>query len=353
MTVKEILLNHPARLLLPQMYTSWVRSARKSPNITMVFSFVACLVFHQFYIASQLNYYTQHRSIATNATLTSARKQNRTLVALVGNIRGGEAVWNSLYRHVLDVNQADLALVVGADANHTSSLYSRAKYIWEIPEYDDWSKGIDYLFGTSEDDVYSWRDVAKKNQNGPFGGTSEDPFGSGAVQGILRHGLAENLVRLDLLNQYDRFIVTRTDQFYTCDLSLEPLDPSKIWVPTGEDWGGICDRFFACGKDHIIRLLDTLPPVIRHPEKYYNFSGNIKSFLKMRWVEEGLFEHVERFPRINFVSPGEGDKKSRWLPKYRFKAFIENGIQVYYKHVDEYFSAMSSPCGASADMEQL
>jgi hypothetical protein len=321
----------------------------------MVFAVIACLVFHQFYNASQINY-TQHASnesyIATNAKMASARKQNRTLVALLGNIRGGEVVWNSLYRHVLNVNQGDLALVVGAGANHTSSLFSKAKYAWEIPEYADWSKAIDLLFGTSEDDVYSWRVVAKAHINGPFGGTSEDPVSSGAIQGILRHVLAENLVRWDLLNQYDRFIVTRTDQYYTCDLQLESLDPSKIWVPTGEDWSGICDRFFVCGKDHIIRALDTLPPVIRHPEKYYNFSGNIESFIKMRWVEEGLFEHVARFRRINFVSPGDGDKLSRWLPGIRLEAFIENGIQVYYKYADEYWQAMSS-CGASASRSEV
>lgn len=55
-------------------------------------------------------------------------QQNRTLVIIMGNIRGGERAWESLYKNVLDLNSADLALVVGemAPKNRTSSMYARA-----------------------------------------------------------------------------------------------------------------------------------------------------------------------------------------------------------------------------------
>jgi hypothetical protein len=135
---------------------------------------------------------------------------------------------------------------------------------------------IDDLFDTNETDRYNWRAVAKHSENGPFGGTIEDPVSSGAIQGISRWHLAETLKKLDLLERYDRFIVTRTDQYHACVLPLDALDDTKIWVPTGEDWGGICDRFFVAGKDYILQALNTHPPVILHPEQYYSFSGNIE-----------------------------------------------------------------------------
>jgi len=31
-----------------------------------------------------------------------------------------------------------------------STLYSRAKYIWTFPEYDDWVDAIDLIFNTNE-----------------------------------------------------------------------------------------------------------------------------------------------------------------------------------------------------------
>jgi len=41
------------------------------------------------------------------------QESNQTLVILMGNLRGGEKAWKTLYRRVLDINNADLALVIG------------------------------------------------------------------------------------------------------------------------------------------------------------------------------------------------------------------------------------------------
>jgi len=65
----------------------------------------------------------------------------------MGNLRGGEVAWKTLYEQVLDLNSADLALMIGATPpeNRTSSLYQRAKYLWEFHEYEDWADDLDLI----------------------------------------------------------------------------------------------------------------------------------------------------------------------------------------------------------------
>jgi hypothetical protein len=51
-------------------------------------------------------------STSMASTATKA-KNNKTLVILIGNLRCGEPAWQTLYQNILDVNSADLALMVG------------------------------------------------------------------------------------------------------------------------------------------------------------------------------------------------------------------------------------------------
>ena len=283
----------------------------------------------------------QRRRSALPAVDNDAQ-ENRTLVILLGNVRGGETTWRSLYRNLLDPNHADLALMLGFEAEWNSSLYRRAKYVWGFPEYQDWGKAIDELFGTSANDTTSWREIAKANCNNssPFSGTDADPVGGGVVNNLARWFLRRRLVALNLLEQYDRFVITRTDQYYTCGLDLSALDASKIWVPTGEDWYGICDRFVVCSHQHVLQLLNILEPAVLHPGTYYRFRGNIETFVKLRWTEEGLFEHVRRFRRSMFTASLESDHM-RWLGDFRKAGFVEDGTTILFKYEDEYYQAMS------------
>ena len=76
-------------------------------------------------------------------SVQSPAAKNRTLVILNGSPRCGDPAWNSLYTQLLDVNNADLALAFGESLDWNSSLYSRAKYIWEFPELEDWGEALD------------------------------------------------------------------------------------------------------------------------------------------------------------------------------------------------------------------
>jgi hypothetical protein len=291
-------------------------------------------------------YGTTARTTTTPTAAGIKGKNNRTLVILWGTVRGAEPIWKSLYRHLLDFNNnTDLALMVSATKEYAnSSLYGRATYIWDFQEYEDWSMAIDTVFGTSPDDDPSWRHIARNTNNGPFGGTKEDRTSSGAIRGLIHMWLGQRVESLGLLDEYDRFVVTRTDVFYVVDLDLAALDPSKIWIPQGENWGGVYDRFYICPNHILLKALYTHPPAIQNPQKYYSFekrqNRNIESFIKLRWQEEGIYEKVRFFRRVLYIGTVQGDD-SRWA-RASGEAFVEDGISVFYKNPREYNLTMKT-----------
>jgi hypothetical protein len=293
-------------------------------------------------------YGTTARTTTTPSAAGIKGKNNRTLVILWGTVRGAEPIWKSLYRHLLDFNNnTDLALMVSATKEYAnSSLYGRATYIWDFQEYEDWSMAIDTLFGTSPDDDPSWRHIARRTKNGPFGGTKEDPRSSGAIRGLMHMWVGQRVESLGLLDEYDRFVMTRTDVFYAVDLDLASLDQSKIWIPQGENFGGVYDRFYICPNHIFLKALYTHPPAIQNPQKYYSFEKrlkryrNIESFIRLRWQEEGIYEKVRLFRRVLYIGTVQGDD-SRWAGAVG-EAFVEDGISVFYKYQGEYDLTMKT-----------
>ncbi len=70
---------------------------------------------------------------------------NRTIVFLMGNLRCGEAAWESLYQNVLDVNHADLGLVIRASDEamyKNASLWKRATYVFRVNDHNDWENAL-------------------------------------------------------------------------------------------------------------------------------------------------------------------------------------------------------------------
>mmetsp|Transcript_6743 Transcript_6743/g.9792 ORF Transcript_6743/g.9792 Transcript_6743/m.9792 type:complete len:882 (+) Transcript_6743:72-2717(+) len=280
-------------------------------------------------------------------TTTIHVKSKKTLVIIMGTLRGGEATWSSMYKNLLEPNSADLALLVPKKTSRSSSsLFDNAKYVWEHEEYEDWGVAIDkYIAGS---DQRGWRNIARRQKppdfynktskrynktTGLFGGTKEDPNGSGAVIFLLRVFLQNKIKRLRLLEQYDRFVITRSDHYYGCLHDLNDLDNRYMWVPSGEDYFGITDRHLVCNSSQVMKALDILPPVVTHPRRYWNFWGNPEKLIKLRWKQEGLLESVRRFPRMMFTCAVQSDT-SRWAQPQTKKGMVPEGV--YLKYIDEY-----------------
>ena len=56
----------------------------------------------------------------------------KTLLILIGNERGGEDTWETLYLNLVDPLNADMGLF--GTFNKNTSLYYKAKYIWNFDD---------------------------------------------------------------------------------------------------------------------------------------------------------------------------------------------------------------------------
>lgn len=265
--------------------------------------------------------------------------KNRTLVIVMGNLRGGEKAWESLYKNVLDVNSADLALMIGK-TNHTgSSMFQRAKNIWEFDEYDDWADAVDLIDGPG------WRNSVPKltyRWSSILGGVKMFRYqGSGAVIFMIRWFLAQEIMRRNITRQYDRFVVTRSDHFYACEHDLSKLNPDSIWIPEGQTYGGVTDRHVVVNAKDLLPVLDILPNVLRKPNWYARLlglpSGNPEKLIKRRWHDMGLMPRVERFERIMFTCGANGDP-TRW--RKMSEKMVEEGV--YLKYPKEYNASLAT-----------
>lgn len=240
------------------------------------------------------------RTLALEMTETQ-KSPNRTLVILFGNIRGGEATWHTMYKHLLDVNNADLALCIGETTDRNSSLLQRASYVWEYEEKDDWGEYLDTIGGDG-----SYRDIAEVLQLGGVSGVA----GAGGIQWFLKHEIWSNIQKHQLDTVYDRFVITRTDFYYECDHDLRPLDSNFIWIPAGMDWGGINDRHMIVNKAQLKNSLTIIDPIVRSPERYHQFASsrasegletNPEVLLLERLTENKQSARIRRFDPMMFT----------------------------------------------------
>ena len=283
----------------------------------------------------------------------SQRKVNegideRILVIMMGSVRGGESTWETFYEHMLDLNGADLALVVGEASASTkaTSLWKRAKYKYEFSEHDDWAETIDEVSAPERTD---WRDVYLPYADPKWGlwGGVNGTKGSGAIIFMIREYVKDFLLSGTVLDDYDRFVVTRSDHYYACDHNVKTLDQRFLWVPKGEDYrSGITDRHVVANRAQILPALSILGPIIKYPHKHGStaFSWlNPERLIRHRWEREKLWEWVRRFPRTMFTCAVPGDT-SRWAaPEFNQEPAPEG---VFPKYPMEYEEARCV-CGQS------
>jgi hypothetical protein len=261
-------------------------------------------------------------------------RKNSTLVIVLGNLRGGEKTWHSMYKHLLDENDADFALMIGEGSNTSLSPHARAKYVWEFPEYDDWADAIDLV---DKDNATNWRVTVEGHVNkrtGILGGV-KGHTGSGAVIFMARHWLIEHITRLKLTERYERFV-----------LPLTALDARYLWVPSGEDYGGVTDRHWVLNRHHLLPSLRIFHNLILHHENMFTtpiMSGNPELLIRSAWTIENIFPHqVRRFPRMMYTAFIDGVDETRWKNQKKKWGLSEHGVNI--KYVNEHTFA-SCFCG--------
>ena len=235
------------------------------------------------------------------------KKKEKTLVILIGTPRGNEIVWSSMYEHLLKPYDADLALCFEPQEDKSSSLYSKASYLWEVPKYDDWEQYyVDNEIPGEWKTVLDWAG-SDPNCVGMSGIGKSKGYGSGAILLAFRHFLLKN--HLDTIQEYDRIILTRSDYFYAFDHPI--LDNDHYWVPDGEKYGGIIDRFqqfpsrYAKEALNIIEYIgseDCLQTFFRT-----NTLINIERVISKYFNSIGFSDKVDIFKRSNVLVATDED----------------------------------------------
>jgi hypothetical protein len=234
------------------------------------------------------------------------KPQEKTLVILAGNPRGGEKTWHSMYDNLLKPYNADLALCFGYQEDKSSSLYSTAKYVWQIPEYKKWEEYyIEHLGADGP-----WKKSFELGSRYGFSGLY-DSVGSGAIWCAFIHYV--HLYKKQILQSYDRIIMTRADHYYV--KPVEVLSNDYFWVPTGEHYGGINDRFHIFPSKDVDYVLGVVSNYINTETFYEDFKDylhfNMECSLSNYFNRTGYIQKVKTFPRVLFLVKTRLDT-SRW-----------------------------------------
>ena len=257
----------------------------------------------------------------------------KTLVVLLGSARGGEETWSSLYKYLLNPLSADLALLFGKSNNKSSSLYQKAKYVWEIDEYEDWWNYFKKYFSDTLFNIY------KKNEIEGLGGGIKNFKGSGAIIFALRHFLKTNF-KHELL-KYDRIILSRSDFYY---IDFHPnLKNDFFYIVEGEKYGGVSDRH------HIFptSIIDKVLSINEFLDNKKNFNYLISKKLNPEralyeyYKNNGLLEKIKFCKRVQFIVSRENESK-RW--SYT-KGFKFNSKTLLIKYQKEYYQALRNKYG--------
>jgi len=257
----------------------------------------------------------------------------KTLVVVIGNLRGGEKTWNSMYENLLLPFNADLALCIGYSEDKSSSMYSKAKYLWELPEYEEWG---DYWIENFGDGP--WKKTVNIGWNtgwcGLYGST-----GSSMIHIAFRHHLYKE--KKEILLQYERIVITRSDFFYVKPHPI--LDNNYFWIPRGEGYGGITDRhqiFPSKDIDYVLSICEKYVNTLNifHDFNYGKYLNLEQAFAKY-FERTGYYKKVKQYRRVNFSVYSKGDS-SRWISQS-----LENvpySDDLYFKYKDEYIECMKN-----------
>ncbi len=269
---------------------------------------------------------------------------SKTLVIILSQTRVYEHTFDNFKKNVIDELNADLCICIGTDDNYNynNPFYKLAKYKYLYKEPEDYGDAFDYalkeISKESNNFNLKWRQFLQlKSQI--WGGVKNDEnqhLGSAGILIFYRWFLLKNLKQDNLINEYDRFIITRSDFIYRLPHpKLELLDENNIWVPDEEHYGGYTDRHVVLSKNNISKYLDIFDSFVLKSEQYLSKmlnkdNWNLEQLIKFHLEEHNIIDFVKEFPYIMYSIRGNNDS-SRWT-----YGVYDNNLGYYIKYHTEY-----------------
>jgi len=237
---------------------------------------------------------------------------DKYLLVLAGLPRGGEQTWKTIFKHVINPLQADLAICTGTDIDKSSILYKKSKYKWLFEEYDDWFNYYEENFSGY------WREVFDT-------GLDTGLYNSGSVHFAIKDIVKKNYI--EIIKKYDYIIYSRFDQFY---IKNHPeFSGDNIWIPQGENYTGMCDRHALFPSKFAEDFLDICNFI---DSKIFDYDIpeylNCEAVYKMHLNHIGLTSKIKRNKRFQFTTAKKNDF-TRWrVPKFNLHFYY--GVKIKY-----------------------
>lgn len=302
------------------------------------------------------------------------RNFSKSLVIIIGETRAHELTFEGFKRNVIDVLGADLCLCIGikADYDYDNPFYKLAKHKFLHIETADAGDDLQYasdelmknkskyeqlrdINGTDDKNSSHWRESLKFS-NQLMGGVKDErhpQVASGGRVIFLRWLLLKNLIDTDLINQYDRFIITRSDFIYQLPHpSMKILNDRFIWIPNGEHYGGYTDRHAILSKSNIESYLNIFNNMVLRSNEYFtkmengkmsmDIVWNLEQLVKFNLKENNCIDLVKEFPYVmysvrNVNGTTSWNYPGTWSEKlgYNIKYETEYNRSTFYKNCYE------------------
>ena len=163
--------------------------------------------------------------------------------------------------------------------------------------------------------------------------------GSAGILIFFRWFLLKNLIDHDVIQNYDRFIITRSDFIYQLPHpQVTLLDETSIWIPDGEYYGGYTDRHVVLSKDTIVPYLNIFNNMVLRSNEYFMKmkpyrKWNLERIIKFHLEQNNVAHRVKEFPYIMY-SVRNTNGKTRWS-----SGVYSNELKYYIKYPSEYHRA--------------
>jgi hypothetical protein len=183
-----------------------------------------------------------------------------------------------------------------------------------------------------------WREFLKvKDQF--LGGIKDDHNqhpGSAGILIFFRWFLLKNLIDNDLINKYERFVITRSDFIYQLPHpKLEHLNEKNIWIPDSENYGGYTDRHVILSKSNIESYLNILNNFVLFSNYYFMkmksfYEWNLERVIYFHLMQNNVLHLVKESPYVMYAVRNINGS-TRWS-----EGVFSNHFGYYIKYDTEY-----------------
>lgn len=216
--------------------------------------------------------------------------------------------------------------------------------------HDLWKNQIYYIKNNHNNNLVSqehvitykkplyWREFLKVKDQFLRGIKDNDNehLGSAGILIFFRWFLLKSLIDNDLINKYDRFVITRSDFIYQLPHpKVEHMNENCIWIPDCENYGGYTDRHVVLSKNNIESYLNIFNNFVLRSNEYFmkmkdRGNWNLEQLIKFHLEQNNVLHLVKEFPYVMY-SVRNINGTTRWA-----QGNYSNELGYYIKYQSEY-----------------